>query len=127
MRDYSTSLAKVKGLGSAKEGVNHWWRQRISALALIPLVLWCLYSLVTGSFSGYENVIAWIKKPVTAPLLIIFLATVYYHGLLGIQVVIEDYVHNAWAKNILLIGFKFVCIFAAVVGIFAVLSIYFKG
>ena len=120
-----SSLGAVLGLGSAKEGVGHWWAQRISAVALIPLGLWLLFSiamLVGSDNSDFLGVTDWIAAPFNAVLIILFIGTVTYHSTLGVQVVIEDYVHGA-LKVVSLVLQKFAHIVVAAVGIFSVLRI----
>lgn len=120
-----SDLGKVLGLGSAKEGVSHWWGQRVSAIALLPLGLWLIYSLtrlVSTGHTDYLSVIDWIAVPFNTIMLILFIATVSYHSALGVQVVIEDYVHGA-LKVVSLVLQKFAHVFVATAGIFSVLKI----
>ena len=118
-----TPLAHVRGLGSAKSGSHHWWAQRMTAIALIPLSLWFISSLICVSNAGYEKAVAWISSPVNTSLLLIFLAAMYYHSFLGLQVVIEDYVEPEWLKITCLIVVKFIMLFAALLSIVSVLKI----
>jgi succinate dehydrogenase / fumarate reductase membrane anchor subunit len=118
-----TRLGRVRGLGSAKEGVAHWWAQRLTALALVPLIFWFAVSLVSLAGAPYSLVIAWIKGPVTAILLITLICVTFHHLHLGVQVVVEDYVHTEWRKLAIIITVKFASALAALVGIFAVLRI----
>jgi len=115
-------VAKARGLGSAKDGTHHWIVQRISAVALIPLTLWFMASLVCLGGASHAEVVAWISQPVSAVLLVLLLAATFYHSQLGLQVVIEDYVHGA-SKIVLLLATKFLNIFLAALGIFAVLRV----
>lgn len=120
-----SALGRVLGLGSAKEGVSHWWGQRISAIALLPLGLWLVFSLTGLIRSGqtdYLSVIDWIAVPFNTIMLILFIATVTYHSSLGVQVVIEDYVHGA-LKVVSLVLQKFAHVFVATAGIYSVLRI----
>lgn len=120
-----SALGTVRGLGSAKEGVGHWWAQRISAIALIPLGLWLLVSMASMTGAGRTDFLSmtdWIAAPFNAVLLILFIGTVSYHSALGVQVVIEDYVHGG-LKVISLILQKFAHAVVAAAGIFAVLRI----
>ena len=119
-----TPLGRALGLGSAKDGTGHWWTQRVSALALAPLGLWFVFGMARLIGSGgtdYLSVVDWIGSPVNAVALILLIATMCYHSALGVQVVIEDYVHG-WAKVASLILMKFAHAVAAA-GIFAVLRI----
>jgi succinate dehydrogenase / fumarate reductase membrane anchor subunit len=118
-------LATAKGLGSAKTGTSHWWAQRVSALALIPLSLWFAVSVLQLVHADYVVVISWLHAPWTAVLLSLFLFTVFYHAYLGVQVVVEDYVHVEWLKITLLLVIKFICILSAAAGVFTALRIAF--
>jgi succinate dehydrogenase / fumarate reductase membrane anchor subunit len=123
--DLRPDLARVRGLGSAKEGVQHWWMQRLSALALIPLTLWLVASLVAQLGAGHAAVTAWIGQPVTVGLLVLTLAATFYHAQLGLQVVIEDYVHNKTAKITSILLVKAACVALGLAGVLAVLFIAF--
>jgi succinate dehydrogenase / fumarate reductase membrane anchor subunit len=83
-----SDLGRVRGLGSAKEGVNHWWMQRLTAIALIPLTLWFVISIASLSGSNYSTTIAWLSSPLVAVFMILLVAATLYHALLGVQVVI---------------------------------------
>ena len=120
-------LKKAKALGSAKEGTGHWWAQRVSAIALIFLVLWFVYAVMSIVPVHYASVIQFLHMPLNAVLLILLLVSIFYHGYLGIQVVIEDYVHTECCKYTLLISLKLASIFAAVASVFVIFSIYIKG
>src|SRR5215471_5801056 len=93
MDDRRTPLARARGLGSAKDGLHHWWAQRLTAIALIPLVVWFAISLVMMSGADQGVVRAWIGSPVVMVLLVLTIVIGLHHGQLGMQVVIEDYVH----------------------------------
>ena len=120
-------LGRVRGFGSAKEGVNHWWGQRIAAVALVPLVLWFVSALIQHTGADRAVVLAWLHQPVTAVVMVLMLLVSFYHMALGVQVVIEDYVHREWSKITLLVLNKFVAFALAAAGIFAVLRIAFQG
>src|SRR5258708_16636215 len=100
--DLRTPLARARGLGSAKAGVAHWWAQRLTAIALIPLVVWFAISLVMLSGADYAMARAWIGSPRVMVLLILTIGIGLHHGQLGLQVVIEDYVHGD-GRNLALI------------------------
>ncbi|MBL1140566.1 MAG: succinate dehydrogenase, hydrophobic membrane anchor protein [Proteobacteria bacterium] len=117
-------LAKVRGLGSAKEGFHHWWAQRLTAVLLAPLSLWFIYNLVAVTGAEYSAVIAWIAQPINAALLLLFLFSLYYHAALGLQVVIEDYIESEWQKIAFLILVKFLLCLAGLSAAIAVLKIY---
>jgi len=116
-------LGQVLGLGSAKEGTAHWWAQRRTALALVPLTLWFAYALLTmESLTDYAMVHAWIAQPLTAMLLVLLLLALIYHSYLGLQVVVEDYVHG-WLSIATMILLRFVHIVLAVAGIYSIVRI----
>lgn len=119
-----TPLARARGLGSAKEGVHHWWSQRLTAIALVPLSLWFIYSLVAISGAEYAVVVAWLGQPINAVLMLLFLFSLYFHAVLGVQVVIEDYIDSEWQKITCLILIKFLVWFAGLSAAISVLKIY---
>ena len=114
-------LGRVRGLGSAKEGVDHWWAQRLTALALIPLSVWFVISLLGVTGADYAAVKAWVGSPVVAGLLILLIAATFYHAYLGLQVVIEDYVHSEGWKLFALLTVKGASWLLAVLGVVSVL------
>jgi succinate dehydrogenase / fumarate reductase, membrane anchor subunit len=118
-------LGRVRGLGSAKSGVQHWWHQRLSAVALIPLSTWFVIALLGRLDASHAEVVAWIGSPLVTVLLIALIAAVFEHARLGLQVVIEDYVHGEFAKIALLVLMKLAFAFGALLGIVAVLKIAF--
>ena len=125
--DLRTPLARARGLGSAREGVHHWWAQRVTAIALIPLVVWFAISLVMMSGADYGAVRAWIGSPVVMVLLILTIAIGLHHGQLGLQVVIEDYVHGDGSKLALIVAVRFIAVLFGLAAIVAVLRIGFGG
>lgn len=122
-----SALSKARGLGSAKSGTEHWWAQRMSAVALIVLVIWFVISLIAHVGAPYEEVRAWIGSPIPAVLMISLLAAMFYHAQLGLQVVIEDYIHAEGCKLAALMAVKGAAFFLGVLGIFSVLKIAFGG
>ena len=120
-----SNLARVRGMGSAKEGVHHWWMQRLTAVALVPLVLWLVISIVAHAGAGHAAVTAWMGQPIPAILMILLIVGGYYHAKLGMQVVIEDYVHNEGVKFAALIGLKLLTVVLGVASVFAILKLAF--
>ena len=120
-------LGRAIGLGSAKHGADHWWAQRVSAVALILLGLWFAASLIAHAGADHGAVVAWLRNPITAILMLLLVATTFYHAALGLQVVIEDYVHSEWLKVSSLVAMRLICFALAVAGVFAVLRIAFGG
>jgi succinate dehydrogenase / fumarate reductase membrane anchor subunit len=122
-----TPLGRVRGLGSAKEGTDHWWMQRVSAIALIPLSLWFVIFILGLTGTDYPVFKAAVARPLNAVLLILLLFALFYHAVLGLQVVIEDYVHSEWLKITLLLLIKFAAVLSGASAIFSVLRIAFGG
>jgi len=118
-------VGRAIGLGSAKEGVEHWWLQRVTAVALVPLTLWFVISVVRLSSADIDTVRDWVGRPLPAILLVLLLIAAFWHASLGLQVVIEDYVHTDLAKLGLLIVIRLACFALAVAGVIAVLGIAF--
>lgn len=127
MADLRSPLSRVRYLGSAKEGTHHWWAQRLTALALIPLVIWFVVSIICLSGADYGAVRAWVASPLSMVLLILTLAMTFWHGALGLQVVIEDYIHVEWQKITLLVLLKGAALLLTVIGIVAIARIAFGG
>ncbi len=120
-----TPLGRARGLGSAKTGVDHWWAQRLTAIALVPLIVWFVVALVGHIGADHAAARAWIGQPVNAGLFVLLIAATFHHAQLGLQVVIEDYVHTEGVKLASVVLTKGLAIVLAVAGIFAVLSIAF--
>jgi succinate dehydrogenase / fumarate reductase membrane anchor subunit len=120
-------LGRAIGLGSAKEGVEHWWTQRITALALVPLAVWFVVEVVALAGADRAVFVDWVRNPMSAVLLVLLLVATFYHGALGLQVVIEDYVENEATRLGLLIGMRFLAIVFAGRGILAVLKLSLGG
>ena len=117
-------LGRVLGHGSAKEGVHHWWVQRLTSIALIPLSAWFVFSLLALPSHDYATVHAWVSQSWTALLLVLFVAVTTWHSKLGVQVVVEDYVHGG-TKTLSLILSTFAHTLVAAAAIFAVLKVAF--
>lgn len=123
MASFRSPLARVTGHGSAKAGAMHWWWQRITAVALVPLSIWFVFSLATFTGQCHIDIYGWIADPWSSALLIAFLASLFHHVQLGLQVVIEDYVHHEGVKIASIVGVKFLCAILAIVGSLAILEI----
>ena len=121
-----TPLARAIGLGSAKEGVRAWWAERVSAVALVPLTLWLAASIIAHARSDYGTFIVWLRTPLAAILMILLLIALFYHTALGLQVVIEDYVHSS-IKFAAVIAVRFGCYGLATAGVVAILRIALSG
>ncbi|MBP6767344.1 MAG: succinate dehydrogenase, hydrophobic membrane anchor protein [Reyranella sp.] len=125
--DLRSPLNRARGLGSAKSGVHHFWMQRLTAVALIPLVIWFAVSLVMLSGADYGMARSWLSSPFVMVLLILTVCVGLYHGQLGMQVVIEDYVHNEGVKLALIVAIKFIAVFFGLAAIVASMRIGFGG
>jgi succinate dehydrogenase membrane anchor subunit len=119
-------LAQASGVGSAKEGVEHWWRERVTAVALIPLTLWFFGSIIMHGRDDYVAFIAWLRAPFTTLMMVLLLIALFYHAALGLQVIIEDYVHSA-AKIPALIIVRLGCFALVTTGILAVLRVTLRS
>ena len=119
-------LGKVLGTGSAKEGVHHWWLQRLTSIALVPLTIWFVVSLLSLSSFEHVTVITWMAQSWTALLLVLFILVATWHSLLGVRVVVEDYVRGG-SKTLMLVVITFIHAVVAAAGIFAVLKVAFGG
>jgi succinate dehydrogenase / fumarate reductase, membrane anchor subunit len=116
-------LSRAKGLGSAKTGVHHFWMQRVSAIALVPLTFWFVFSIANLAGADYASVQNWVSAPSVAVVLILFLIATLYHSLLGVQTVVEDYVGHEGARIAVLLLSKFAHAAVAAATIFAVLKV----
>ena len=120
-----SQLGRVRGLGSAKEGVHHWWMQRITAVALVPLVLWFAVAVIAHTGQDYASVHAWLARPLTFGLMVLLVGATFYHAQLGLQVVIEDYVDNEAVKIATILAVKFASLVLGLAAIVALLVIAF--
>ncbi len=117
-------LGLALGLGSARDGVEHWRLQRVTAIALVPLTVWFAASLMARAGNDYAAFIAWLRMPFATILVVLLLTTLFYHTALGLQVVIEDYVHSGMKIPVLL-SVRFGCFALAVAGILVTLRVAF--
>lgn len=117
-----TPLSQAKGLGSAKEGAHHWWAQRLTSVALVPLMLWLVVTLASWGEFTYGDAIAWMQSPLVAVGLALLVVVMFYHLQLGVQVIIEDYVHG-WLKIVSLVLLNFACISLAFIGLFSIIKV----
>ena len=122
-----TPLRRVLGAGSAKEGVHHWWLQRLTSVALVPLMVWFAVSLLSLPSFDHATVAAWMHGTMTALLLILLVLIATWHSQLGVRVVVEDYVPAAGARTVTLTLLTFLHALLAVAGVFAILKVAFGG
>lgn len=120
---YRSPLSQARGLGSAKDGTHHFWVQRVSAVALIPLSLWFVFSVAQLAGGDYGAVRHWVHAPSVAVTLVLFLCAALYHSMLGVQVVIEDYIASEGTKIVSLLLMKFAHAVVAAAAVFAVLKV----
>jgi succinate dehydrogenase / fumarate reductase membrane anchor subunit len=118
-------LNRVLGLGTAKGAAEHWWVQRVTAVALVPLGLWFAVALATLPNFSYATVVDWMQRPVTSVLLVLFVLAAGYHSYLGVQVVVEDYVHAKGAKAALVVASTLAHAALTVAAVFAILKVAF--
>lgn len=119
-------LARARGLGSAKSGVESWLTLRLLALALIPLSLYVIIGFVNNALSGgYSGAVYWLQSPVSATATIMFLLGGLGHGSMGLREVIEDYVHCHGTKTLMVFAVNFVCVALAVIGTLSIAKVYF--
>ena len=125
--DIRTPLTKARSFGSETSCVVHWWYQRVTAIALIPVSLWFGFALMSLPGAGYGEVVEWIQRPWNTLALVVFIMASFYHAILGIQVVLEDYVHTEWLQTKSILATKVVLISFALLMLFAVLKVAFIG
>ncbi len=124
---YRTPLSNARGLGSAKSGAHHWWMQRLTAVALVPLTLWFILSIIQLTGADYQTAVVWISSPINSVLMLLLIAATFHHMQLGLQVVIEDYVQGEGVKIIGIVLVKLISVLLAAAAAFAVLKIAFGG
>lgn len=121
----ASNLKRVRGLGSAKSGVHHWWLQRVTAAGNLLLMIWFLASLLLLPNLSHASVVAWVAQPLVAVPLLLLVLSAFWHARLGVQVLIEDYVHNESAKLLALVALNFFILGAGALSVFSVLAIAF--
>jgi succinate dehydrogenase / fumarate reductase, membrane anchor subunit len=118
-----SQLGRVRGLGAAKSGVGHWWGERVTSLALVPLTLWFIAAAIRLLGAPHEAVLDWMASPVTIVLMLCLVLTTFHHMHLGLQVVIEDYVHVESTRFLLLLGVRALTAILALLCIVSVLRL----
>jgi succinate dehydrogenase / fumarate reductase membrane anchor subunit len=127
MTSYRTPLGRARGLGSAKHGAGHWVSERVSAIALVPLVIWMVYGILRLSAGDYGFAVHWIQDPLNATLTVLTFAISFWHMHSGVRVVVEDYIHKTLTKTGLLLINLFICGLAGALAIFSVLKVALGG
>ena len=123
--DLKSDIGRVRGLGSAKDGTHHFWTQRVTAVALVPLSLWFITALICVMDATYTEVVDWIKTPHVTTLLLALVVALFYHLKLGLQDVFDDYVHTEWLKPATRICLNLGAALCGLVSIVAILKISF--
>ena len=121
-----TSIGRVRGLGSAKSGSHHWWLQRLTAAGNILLLLWFVFSILKLPALDHKNVVEWMASPLVAVPLLLLVVNTFWHFRLGLQVLIEDYLHD-YARVAAIVLLNFYTVGAAALAIFAILRVAFAG
>lgn len=125
--DLQTPLKRIRGLGSARSGVHHFLLERLTGLALVPLGLWFMISILGRLLDGkVSSLVLWLESPLTAALLMLFIGFSFLHSNAGIQVIIEDYVHHGKKRTALLLFSKTLHLLLGLVTLLAVLNLHFK-
>jgi succinate dehydrogenase / fumarate reductase membrane anchor subunit len=123
--DMRTPLGKVRGFGSARSGTEHFWYQRLTSVALVPLSIGVVLIMVALLGRNHAAVVQILGSPIVAIVMLLFVVSMAYHMKLGMQVIIEDYVHDEGSKFSLLIGNSFFCFVIALAAVFAILKLSF--
>ena len=127
MSGFRTPLSQARGLGSAKHGVGAWIGERVAAVALIPLVLWVVYSVIRLATLDYYQAVEWLGSPLNATVLVLTLAISFVHMHAGVRVIIEDYVYGHLSKAAALLLNLFICGLAGALAVFSILKVALGG
>ena len=127
MNDLRSPLAKVKGLGTSADATHHFWLQRLTAIALIPLTFWFCFSIAHLPNTNYISVITWLQSPINNLLMIVMVLISFHHAQLGLQVIIEDYISHYGYRLALLITIKFLSYLMMVLGVYSLIKIALGG
>ena len=127
MTNYRTPLGRARGLGSAKHGASHWVAERVSAVALVPLVLWGVFGVLRLAAGDYDTAVAWVGQPLNAVLLSLLVVVAFWHMNAGMRVIVEDYIHKMSTKTVLLLANLFVCVLAGGLALFSILKVALGG
>ncbi len=127
MTDYKTPISKVRGLGSAKDGTEHWWMQRITAVFNLFLTIFFVVSVVGNAGKSYLDWLAWLQQPVVAVLMILYVINLFYHLRLGLTILVSDYIHKHSTKNTLLILATAGTVLLGSLSVFSILRVALGG
>ncbi len=122
-----TPLGRVRGLGPAREGAEHWWEERLSSFALLLLIVWLIVSLLRLPALDYESLHAWLAQPLAAVPMLLLIAATFWHSKMGLRVIVEDYVHEEGGKLFWIVVIDFLAILAGSLAAFSVLKIALGG
>ncbi|EIJ32967.1 succinate dehydrogenase, hydrophobic membrane anchor protein [Thiothrix nivea] len=122
-----TPFKQASGLGSTSDGVKHWWMQRMTAVALVPLTLWVAFAVAAHAGADYASVAAWFAQPFTTTMLTLFVFTAFLHASQGLTVVIEDYVHHDGVKVTALVCIKLMLVLLGTSSVLSILRTAFSG
>ncbi len=125
--EFRTPLSRARGLGSAKHGATHWVAERVSAIALVPLVLWAVFGVIRLAAGDYGVAVDWVGQPLNAVLLVLLIAVAFWHMATGVRVIIEDYIHKMLTKTALLLANMFIAVLAGGLAIFSILKVALGG
>ncbi|HPA38344.1 MAG TPA: succinate dehydrogenase, hydrophobic membrane anchor protein [Phenylobacterium sp.] len=125
--EFRTPLSRARGLGSAKHGATHWVAERVSAIALVPLVLWAVFGVIRLAAGDYGVAVDWVGQPLNAVLLVLLVAVAFWHMATGVRVIIEDYIHKMLTKTALLLANMFIAVLAGGLAIFSILKVALGG
>ncbi|QGM21925.1 succinate dehydrogenase, hydrophobic membrane anchor protein [Spiribacter sp. 2438] len=125
--EFRTPIKEARGLGASHHGASHWWVQRLSAIAMVPLMLWLVVGLAANSGASYAEAAAWLGGPINSVVMVVMFGVLFYHASLGLQVILEDYVSHKGVRLGLVIAVRFLAVVLAVSAIIAVLSIALGG
>lgn len=127
MASYRTPLGRARGLGAAHHGASHWLAERVSAIALVPLVLWAIFGVLRLASMDYQGAVLWVSSPLNAVLLVLLTATAYWHMHAGMRVIVEDYIAKTFTKAALLLLNLFVSVLVGGLAIFSILKVALGG
>ena len=127
MASSRTPLGRARGLGASHHGATHWLAERISAIALVPLVLWAIFGVLRLATLDYQGAVVWVSSPLNAVLLVLLTATAYWHMHAGMRVIVEDYIHKTLTKAVLLLLNLFVSVLVGGLAIFSILKVALGG
>lgn len=125
--DHRTPLSRARGLGAAGHGVGHWISERVSSIALVPLVIWGVHAGLTLAASGYDGAVVWVRQPLNAVLMALLLAVSFHHMHAGLRVFIEDYLEKPVTKAAALLLNLFVCALGGALAVFSILKVALGG